>query len=261
MDLTAVLAAKRIPFLNSPAKPGIWWDPSIMSWENTRSRCGGELRRHRIGFLQAGAPNGLFAFTNSGTASGTYGVGGDALAGLMIGYVDNAFTEYEIPPFTTTQNYQMGGFVQDNWRVSTRLTLNIGFRYDVETPRTERYNQMSYFDPSAPVADLGSWIESPRRRRVRGCKRKSEDRVQHLLGRGWTKVRLGLSDPQPHDAARRLRNLLRSLRCGRRRQCSLRRFSRLRCGDYGGQQRTFSALASPGISAQSISVWNPNRGG
>jgi hypothetical protein len=113
-------------------------------------KIGGELRRHRLNFLQAGSPNGLFSFTNSGTASGTAGVGGDALAGLMIGYVDNAFTRYEIPPFTSTQNFQIGGFVQDNWRVNARLTLNIGFRYDVETPRTERYNQMSYFDPSAP---------------------------------------------------------------------------------------------------------------
>ena len=113
-------------------------------------KIGGELRRHRLNFLQAGSPNGLFSFTNSGTASGTAGVGGDALAGLMTGYVENGFTRYEIPPFTSTQNFQIGGFVQDNWRVNARLTLNIGFRYDVETPRTERYNQMSYFDPSAP---------------------------------------------------------------------------------------------------------------
>ena len=111
-------------------------------------KAGGELRRHRINFLQAGTPNGLFAFTNSGTASGTAGVGGDALAGLMIGYVDN-WSRYEIPPFTATQNFQLGGFVQDNWRVTAKLTLNVGFRYDVETPRTERYNQMTYFDPAA----------------------------------------------------------------------------------------------------------------
>ncbi len=112
---------------------------------------GGEVRHHRINFLQAGAPNGLFAFTSNGTASGIGGVGGDALAGLMIGYVDNAFSEYEIPPYTDTRNYQIGGFIQDNWRVNGRLTLNIGFRYDVNTPRTERYNQLSYFDSSAPA--------------------------------------------------------------------------------------------------------------
>ena len=155
-------------------------------------KAGGELRRHRLNFLQAGAPNGLFAFTNSGTASGTAGVGGDALAGLMIGYVDNGFTEYEIPPFTSTQNYQIGGFIQDNWRVTTKLTLNLGFRYDVETPRTERYNQMSYFDPSAPSPDFGPRTESARRGGVRRRGRKSEDRVQHLLGRSWSKVRFRL---------------------------------------------------------------------
>jgi hypothetical protein len=114
-------------------------------------KAGGEIRRHRIYFMQAGSPNGLFAFTNNGTASGLGGVGGDALAGLLTGYVDNAFSRYDIPPFTATQNYQVGGFIQDNWRVTPKLTLNLGFRYDVETPRTERFNQMTYFDPAAPA--------------------------------------------------------------------------------------------------------------
>jgi hypothetical protein len=111
-------------------------------------KAGGELRRHRLNFMQAGTPNGLFAFDSAATASGTAGVGGDALASLMIGYVDN-WSRYEIPPFTATQNYQVGAFIQDTWRVTGKLTINLGFRYDVETPRTERYNQMTYFDPAA----------------------------------------------------------------------------------------------------------------
>jgi hypothetical protein len=111
-------------------------------------KAGGEMRRHRINFMQAGTPNGLFAFTAGATASGLGGVGGDALASLMIGYVDN-WSRYEIPPFTSTQSFQSGGFVEDNWRVTPKLTINMGLRYDVEAPRTERYNQMSWFDPSA----------------------------------------------------------------------------------------------------------------
>lgn len=113
-------------------------------------KAGGEVRRHRINFMQAGAPNGLFTMNAAGTASGTAGVGGDAMATLMVGYV-NGTSRYDIPPFTATQNFEMGGFVQDNWRVNGRLTLNLGFRYDVETPRTERYDQMTYFDPAAPA--------------------------------------------------------------------------------------------------------------
>ena len=113
---------------------------------------GAELRRHRLNFMQAGTPNGLFAFTAGATASGLAGSGGDALASLMTGYVDS-WSRYEIPPFTATQNYQAGVFVQDNWRLTPKLTLNLGFRYDVETPRTERFNQMTYFDPAgaAPI--------------------------------------------------------------------------------------------------------------
>ncbi|PWU07849.1 MAG: hypothetical protein C5B51_08985 [Terriglobia bacterium] len=119
-------------------------------------RLGAELRRHRLNFMQAGTPNGLFAFTAGGSASGLAGTGGDALASLTIGYVDN-WSRYEIPPFTATQNYQVGVYVQDNWRLTPKLTLNLGFRYDVETPRTERFNQMTYFNPAAaaPITVTG----------------------------------------------------------------------------------------------------------
>jgi len=39
--------------------------------------------------------------------------------------------------------------MQDDWRVNHKLTLNLGLRYDLDTPRTERYNRMNYFDPDA----------------------------------------------------------------------------------------------------------------
>ena len=48
-----------------------------------------------------------------------------------------------------TQSYQFALYLQDNWRVNDKLTLNLGLRYDLDTPRTERYNRMSYVDPDA----------------------------------------------------------------------------------------------------------------
>ena len=47
------------------------------------------------------------------------------------------------------------GYAQDDWRLNSRLTLNLGLRYDIDVPRTERYNRMNYFDPDArsPLAD------------------------------------------------------------------------------------------------------------
>lgn len=55
-----------------------------------------------------------------------------------------------------SQSYYFAGYIQDDWRVSPRLMLNAGLRYDVDTPRTERFNRMNYFDPDtrSPLADV-----------------------------------------------------------------------------------------------------------
>jgi outer membrane receptor protein involved in Fe transport len=45
----------------------------------------------------------------------------------------------EIQSRPATTNYQYGFFAQDNWKVTPKLTLNLGLRYDVTLPRTDRY--------------------------------------------------------------------------------------------------------------------------
>ncbi len=109
---------------------------------------GAEFRAHRINFTQFGEPNGLFGFTQGGT-SNFQNVGGDSMATFLTGFANN-WSAYEIPATPATENFQYGGFIQDNWHVNDRLTLNLGVRYDIDAPRTERYNGLSFFDPNAP---------------------------------------------------------------------------------------------------------------
>jgi hypothetical protein len=110
---------------------------------------GYEGRMHRLSFLQVGYPEGQFGFSLTGTSqTPANGTGGDPLASLLIGFPQSG-SGYGIDVAVTTQNFAHAWYVQDNWRVTNRLTINLGLRYELTLPRTERYNRMSWVDPNA----------------------------------------------------------------------------------------------------------------
>ena len=45
------------------------------------------------------------------------------------------------------------GYIQDDWRITNRLTLNLGFRYEYMSPYGEKYGQIGYFDANAMEPD------------------------------------------------------------------------------------------------------------
>jgi len=81
---------------------------------------------------------------NPNTASSNAGNGiASMLIGLGSGYVMQDYKN------VATQSFYWAGYFQDDWRILPTLTLNLGVRYDVDSPRTERFNRMNYFDPDA----------------------------------------------------------------------------------------------------------------
>jgi len=113
---------------------------------------GGEFRVNRMNWLQSGVPAGIHQFEFNSTSQYPWWGGGDAMASFLTGVGGpGSWGEYEIPPFMSTQNFRYGGFFQDNWRVTDKLTLNLGIRYDLEIPRTERYNRMNWWDLEIPT--------------------------------------------------------------------------------------------------------------
>lgn len=64
---------------------------------------------------------------------------GNAFASLLLGY-HNAL-QYTINPSYALHQLYLAPFVQDDWRITSRLTVNLGARWDYESPLTERYNR------------------------------------------------------------------------------------------------------------------------
>ncbi len=89
---------------------------------------------------------GQFSFGNRAT-----GVG---LAELLIGHVGSAAINDADILDRRTDYY--GIFVQDDWRATSKLTLNIGMRYEVDTPLWDRNNRLNGFDWNTinPVSGL-----------------------------------------------------------------------------------------------------------
>ena len=81
-------------------------------------------------------------FTNNPQSpSGT----GSGLAALLFGFPNSGSRNYLQTPYYVG-NGEWAGFFQDDWKVTPRLTLNLGIRYDVFTPDTEIRNRLANFD-------------------------------------------------------------------------------------------------------------------
>jgi len=112
---------------------------------------GFEGRLHQQNYIQTNAPLGYFTLNSLGSSQcpipDITQCGGDGMASFMMGQLIGGTGSYQIQFEPATQNFQYAGFVQDNWKVTPKLTLNLGLRYDVSLPRTERHNRMNWFDP------------------------------------------------------------------------------------------------------------------
>ena len=74
--------------------------------------------------------------------------GGFGFADFLLG-MPNSGGIRQINPFSTRGRYY-AFFLQDDWRVTSRLTLNLGLRLDIAQGSGEKYNRLAYFDPIAP---------------------------------------------------------------------------------------------------------------
>jgi outer membrane receptor protein involved in Fe transport len=138
----------------------------VFSWikGNHSLKLGGEISLNKD--IQQTLLNnyGVFTFNAGATARvagpGVTAAAGNAYADFLLG-IPSAVSQ-DAPVTGYTNSWYTAGFVQDDYRVRPHLTLNLGLRYDIQTPPTDPYNrvvnyvpgQKSIVNPLAPVGAL-----------------------------------------------------------------------------------------------------------
>ena len=120
-----------------------------LSWSKSRHavKFGGELRLGGNSEIRDRSSAGSFAITPLITGLPGVPDTGNALASLLLGEVNGV--SIQASDRITTRAAYWGFFIQDDWRVTKSLTLNYGFRYDLELPRRAVGNTMNSFDALA----------------------------------------------------------------------------------------------------------------
>lgn len=167
------------PILSSDSNAFSWssynqynFTPSITMTRGSHTlRAGFELNYVTNGNVGTGVSNGRFTFNSNLTqqlpARQQNPTDGSSVATLLLGYpfsttasdnrIDYNDSQYRSRPY-------YAWYVQDDWKISSRLTVNIGLRYDVQIPWLERYNRENAgWDPNAkqPLSDaiLANWAK------------------------------------------------------------------------------------------------------
>jgi hypothetical protein len=158
---------------------------------------GFEGRLHQMNYIQTNAPVGNFNFDQYGTSKCNPGdlehCGGDAMASFMMGQMGSGF--YEIQDQPATEDHQFAVFAQDNWKVNHKLTLNLGLRYDVSVPRTDRHNRQNWLDLNAvsplnggSLSYIDTWTQQPVTLNLRGGEVFANSNQRKIVNGDWKDI-------------------------------------------------------------------------
>ncbi len=113
---------------------------------------GGDFRRRQLTVYQTNMGNGRFNFSPAFTDS-RQGSGGDTMATFLLGYPNLTGHDYTFN-WPGERGSEVGLYVADDWRITRKLTLNLGLRWDYYSPFSEVANRWANFNVRTAKIDI-----------------------------------------------------------------------------------------------------------
>lgn len=108
-------------------------------------KLGFDLRRDTFNYIQSNEASGSFSFDNSFTSSDPINKnGGAGIASFLLGYSSGGSAT--TPSRTASAVRYKAVYAEDTLRATHKLTLDLGLRWQVDGPFSERYNRITWFD-------------------------------------------------------------------------------------------------------------------
>jgi len=135
-----------------------------LTWvkDNHTYKFGGELRIDGAASTLYTNTNGTYNFAPDQTGLPYVSAAGGTVGGGTVGFPYASFllgavSTVRIAPVNNIRlgKHQIGGFAQDTWKVTRKLTLDYGLRYDYQTYQKEQYGRLANFSPTTPNPSAG----------------------------------------------------------------------------------------------------------
>ena len=124
----------------------VWDFIQNVSWNKGSHaiKFGAEYRPIGFPFFQVPSPRGRMDFNRADSDSVGIADTGDSMASWLLG--DVHWARITTANFISSFKDAYSFFVQDDWKVSSRLTINLGVRYELTTPIGEKFGRQAHLD-------------------------------------------------------------------------------------------------------------------
>jgi hypothetical protein len=118
-----------------------------MNYSAHTIKTGVDVRRRQLTEYQTNRGNGRFNFSPNITNNPVNNSGGDAMAAFLLGAPSLIEQDYLLA-WVGIRGTEYSFYIADDWRVTSKLTFNLGLRYELDTPYSEVADRWANFDPT-----------------------------------------------------------------------------------------------------------------